>query len=66
MECPFCKKEIYGLTGLQELQKFQKHLDKCKKNPKRQSVVTPAGDIKPHTPRTDMNEALQIRHDSGQ
>ena len=44
MECPFCKKEIYAMTGFQEIKKFQKHLEKCKKNPKRKTVVEPDGD----------------------
>ena len=33
MKCNYCPKEIYGMTGLQELQKFQKHLKTCKKAP---------------------------------
>lgn len=33
MKCPFCKKDIYGMTGLQEAIKFQKHLNKYRKNP---------------------------------
>ena len=33
MNCQFCGKDIYGMTGLQEIQKYQKHLRKCRKNP---------------------------------
>lgn len=33
MNCPYCNKDIYALTGFQELQKYQKHLRKCKKRP---------------------------------
>lgn len=33
MNCPYCQKRIHGFTGLQEAQKFQKHLNKCRKNP---------------------------------
>lgn len=32
MKCEFCGKEIYGLTGLREIQKYQKHLRRCRKN----------------------------------
>ena len=52
MVCPFCHKDVYGLTGLQELQKFQKHLNKCKK----------CTEPKPIT----MSRALDIRAESGQ
>lgn len=66
MNCPYCNKYIYGLTGLQELQKFQKHLGTCKQHPDRQTVVTPDGKIKtPQTPTT-LLDALNIRADSGQ
>lgn len=33
MNCPYCEKRVHGFTGLQEAQKFQKHLNKCRKNP---------------------------------
>lgn len=33
MNCPYCNKRINAFTGLQELQKFHKHLAKCRKNP---------------------------------
>lgn len=33
MNCPYCNKLVYGMTGLQEALKFEKHLKKCKKNP---------------------------------
>lgn len=66
MNCPHCNKEIYGLTGLQELQKFQKHLSKCKKNPKNRVVVEPDGSIEKLTHKPDLLEALNIRHESGQ
>lgn len=66
MECPFCKKEIYAMTGLQEIQKFEKHLKTCRKNPKRKVVVTESGDLAIEVRPTGMLEALQIRADSGQ
>ena len=49
MKCNYCSKEIYGMTGLQELQKFQKHLRTCKKAPYK---------------NVDMGEALELRHNS--
>lgn len=66
MNCPYCKKEIYAMTGLQELQKFQKHLAKCKKHPDRQLRVDEAGKLYEQQPRSTMMDALNIRHESGQ
>ena len=66
MKCPYCNKDIYGLTGLQELQKFHKHLRKCKKNPELKTVITSEGDLKKINPNPSMMDALNIRHDSGQ
>ena len=66
MECPYCKKEIYGLTGLQEIQKFQKHMEKCRKAPSRHTVVTDEGELKEVNNPISMNEALEIRAESGQ
>jgi len=54
------------MTGLQEIQKFQKHLYKCKKNPKNKLIVTENGEIQMHKEGTTMYEALQIRAESGQ
>jgi len=64
MNCPFCKKEIYALTGLQEIQKFQKHLGKCKKYQTGGIKKEMGYDVgsKP----TDMQTALEIRAESGQ
>ena len=66
MNCPHCQRKIFAFTGLQELQKFEKHLRRCKKNPVnvvlsdgRKTVVVP-------TRRQDLNDALHIRHESGQ
>lgn len=66
MNCPWCKKEIFAITGLQELQKFQKHSRKCKKNPNK--IVT---EIQPHVriekpQELTMMEALEVRAESGQ
>lgn len=66
MNCPYCKRVINAFTGLQELQKFQKHLARCRKNPNnlvlsdgQRTVVTPKQD-------QDLNDALAIRAASGQ
>lgn len=64
MNCPYCNKEIFGLTGLIELKNFQKHLRKCKK--KNQPTVSPNGEIMPANPSNDMLNALEIRAKSGQ
>lgn len=66
MDCPYCKKDIYGMTGLQELQKFHKHLPKCRKNPANKIVVTEGGDIEKRKDNSTMYDALQIRAESGQ
>jgi len=66
MKCPYCTKEIHGFTGLQELQKFQKHLRTCRKHPDRVKVVTPEGKLEQHKPNPSMMDALNIRAESGQ
>lgn len=66
MKCPHCNKEIYGLTGLQELQKFHKHLPKCKKNPANKIVVNDWGELEKLKDNSTMYDALQIRAESGQ
>lgn len=65
MNCPYCNKRVPGMTGLQELQNFQKHLGQCKKNFRnlplsdgRKTVITPH--------RHTLREAMAIRHQSGQ
>lgn len=59
------------MTGFQEIKKFQKHLLTCKKNPKRHVIparVNEDGFLENPVNLTcsNMLEALQIRHDSGQ
>ena len=66
MNCPHCNKNIFGLTGLQELKKFHKHLPKCRKNPANKKVVTPDGELIQIKDRSTMMDALNIRHESGQ
>jgi len=65
MNCPYCNKHVYGLTGFMEAQKFQTHLLRCRKNPNnvvlrdgRRTVVAPG--------RTTFEDALKIRAESGQ
>lgn len=65
MNCPYCNKEINGLTGLMELQKFQKHLRTCRKHPDRQMKVSERG-LSLTNPPVSLLNALDIRHDSGQ
>lgn len=66
MKCPYCNREIYGMTGLMELQKFHKHLGKCRKNPV--NIVLTDGQRTAITPMREqtMMDALDIRHESGQ
>lgn len=53
------------MTGLQEVLKFQKHLPKCRKNPKNKKVVTPDGIIEQRRDNATMLDALEIRSASG-
>lgn len=82
MNCPYCQKVINAFTGLQELQKFQKHLARCRKNP----ANLPEPDIErgpvAENPtekqakaallstakrrHNTLNDALEIRAESGQ
>ena len=66
MNCPYCNREIFGWTGLMELQKFNKHLSKCRKNPN--NIVLRDGRKVAVTPIKEqgINDALTIRHESGQ
>lgn len=66
MNCPYCEKDIYGMTGLQELIAFNKHLRKCRKNPV--NIVLSDGKKTVVTPIRcqDLGDALNIRHESGQ
>lgn len=65
MKCPYCNKEIFGWTGLQEAQKFQKHLNRCRKNPA--NCVLSDGKRTVMTPKNhSLLDALEIRAESGQ
>lgn len=66
MDCPYCKRNIYGMTGFQEARAFEKHLRKCRKNPN--NIVLSDGRktaVVPQRPQ-DLMAALEIRADSGQ
>ena len=66
MNCPYCGKDAYGLTGFQEAQAFEKHLRRCRRNPV--NIVLKAGRKVAVVPvRTQsLKEALEIRAESGQ
>ena len=71
MNCPYCNKQIEAMTGLQELNKFQSHLIKCKKYPKRHVIparVNEDGFLEKAVNLTCVSqmEALNIRAESGQ
>ena len=66
MNCPYCNRVINAWTGFQELQKFNKHLWKCRKNPN--NIVLSDGIKTVVTPKRcqNLNDALEIRAESGQ
>jgi hypothetical protein len=66
MNCPFCNKEINGLTGLHEILKFKKHLTTCKKNPERYARLNKKGILKEVPKPATLLQALEIRANSGQ
>lgn len=66
MNCPYCTKDVYGLTGLQEALAFQKHLRKCRKNPN--NIVLSYGRRSAVVPKQyqGLIDVLNIRSESGQ
>lgn len=71
MQCPYCNKSIEAMTGFQELNKFQSHLNSCKKYPKRNilpAFVDEHGFLNKavNLTRVSQLEALNIRAESGQ
>lgn len=66
MNCPYCQREVFGFTGFQEAEKFQRHLGKCRKNPN--NIVLRDGRRTAVVPKRsqNLNDALEIRADSGQ
>lgn len=66
MDCPYCKKDIYGMTGLQEAIKFQSHLRKCRKNPNNIVTIVNGKTIVDQRKDQHLMDALEIRAASGQ
>ena len=66
MNCPYCNKRIDAFTGLQELQAFHKHLNRCPKKPKCVEVRVEGDEAGVFRRPFDMNDALEIRAKSGQ
>lgn len=66
MDCPHCNKQINALTGLQEVQKFQKHLRTCKKNPDRITFVNDHGRLQTVAANNTLLDVLNKRAESGQ
>lgn len=64
MNCPHCQKLIHGWTGLMELQKLQKHLNKCRRNP--ENPLTDGKLVVRLGKQFNLNDALRIRAKSGQ
>lgn len=66
MNCPFCQKDIYGMTGFQEILAFNKHLRKCRRNPG--NIVISDGIRTAVTPIKEQTilDALKLRAESGQ
>lgn len=66
MNCPYCTKDVYGMTGFQEVRAFQKHLRKCRKNPN--NITLRDGRRTATTPirNQGLMDALEIRAASGQ
>ena len=78
MNCPYCGKAINAFTGLQEAQKFQQHLRKCRKYPG--NMAEPVQEALPDNPSEAQGaravrtlkkvpglwDAVAIRDESGQ
>lgn len=64
MKCPFCNKQIFGFTGLQEAHKFQKHLNRCRKNP--DNTLSDGKQSVSLGKSYNLNDALEQRAKSGQ
>lgn len=65
MTCPYCQREINAMTGFQEVTKFQRHLSKCRKNP-RNIVIRDGRRVAVGARGVTLLDALKIRADSGQ
>lgn len=66
MNCPFCQKRIFGMTGLQEAQAFRKHLPKCRKNPNNVSLSDGKRRVTVADREYHLMDAVKLRSESGQ
>lgn len=66
MNCPYCNRRIDAFTGLQELQKFERHLGKCRKNPNNMVLSDGKKTVIAAKRCQNLNDALEIRAESGQ
>ena len=66
MNCPYCNRKIHAFTGLQEAQKFAKHLNRCGKRPRAIDIQVRDADTTVCLRPFNLNDALEIRHRSGQ
>lgn len=64
MNCPYCSTHIPGMTGFQEAENFQKHLNKCRKN--RLNTLSDGKNTVILGKKFTIHDALRIRADSGQ
>lgn len=65
MNCPYCNREIYSLTGLMEALKFQRHLRRCRKHPLKIELDDGTRKVRVNPP-VSFDEALRIRMESKQ
>lgn len=66
MNCPYCNRVINAFTGLQEAQKFAKHLNRCPKRPKAITVETDGSTTTLTHHPFGLMDALDLRAKSGQ
>ena len=66
MDCPYCNKEIFGWTGLQEAQNFAKHLHKCKKYRLVATQGDKTGNLGVRPEHVGLMDAVDLRAKSGQ
>jgi hypothetical protein len=65
MNCPYCSKHIHGMTGFQEAENFQKHLNKCSKEP-RSITIKSGNETRKSRAYYTITDALEIKANSGQ
>lgn len=65
MNCPYCSKRVFGMTGFQEADAFRKHLRRCRNNPANLEVKSGTKTMRLLSNPT-IQDALRIRAESGQ